>query len=301
MKTREETGTQAERWDKYAAALVEDLTKKDGLDENDPVRWKKSWVMLGRHQNIENGRIYQGGNIFRTMLHNMAYGTKSCYWIGKQSAFNNKKLKVPKGTEACPIYVPMIKDKDKDDETPTFFFNVAWIFNADSIEGLEIPEPELNPLSLDDACTKLEGDILKVGADVKFSESTNTPHYSPSKDKIGMPTRDQFHKQEEYCSTLAHEHVHWTGHEKRLNRQGITEGGRSNLPVYAFEELVAEIGASFMCQLPEYGIAADKLQHIEYLSSWITLLKDKPRAIFEAAELAQKAVSYLKPKENAND
>ena len=85
-----------------------------------------------------------------------------------------------------------------------------------------------------------------------------------------------------------HELTHWTGHKSRLDR---TFGARFGDNAYAFEELVAELGAAFLCS--DCGIDG-KLQHDSYIASWIKVLKGDKRAIFTASSAARKAADYAK-------
>jgi antirestriction protein ArdC len=84
-----------------------------------------------------------------------------------------------------------------------------------------------------------------------------------------------------------HELIHWSGANFRLDR---TKGKRFADSAYAFEELVAELGAAFLCQ--DYQIQGD-LRHADYIGSWLKCLKDDNKAIFNAAALAQKAADYV--------
>jgi antirestriction protein ArdC len=84
-----------------------------------------------------------------------------------------------------------------------------------------------------------------------------------------------------------HELVHWSGAKHRLDRE---LKGRYASPDYAFEELVAELGASFLCQ--DLGIQGD-LRHAGYIQSWLKACRDDSRAIFKASALAQKAADYV--------
>ena len=279
-----ESETVQARMDAYAKTLIEKLKTSEGT-------WMKPWEdFQGRHQNLWTEAVYRGGNILRTMLHCMTFDKGSHYWVGPKEV-KKRGLRIRKGAVGCPIAVPMPFIKEDDEEL--VFYRYRFVFNSEDIEGLEVPPLELHPLQLDEQCQVMEDDIKGIGADLQFSAGVAIPSYSPSKDMIRIPLKDQFHGQEEYVSTLAHEHVHWTGAKTRLAREGITTRDRDK-QVYAFEELIAEIGASFMAL--EYGLKAEKLQHIEYIKAWIRLLEDKPRAIFTAAEQAQKAVSYLKTK-----
>ena len=107
-------------------------------------------------------------------------------------------------------------------------------------------------------------------------------------DSIGMPSADAFKSPEHYASTLAHELVHWTGHESRLAR---TFGKRFGDEAYAFEELIAEIGSAFVCA--STGIPLEGLQHADYVASWLKVLKEDKRAIFTASSQAKRAAEYL--------
>ena len=119
--------------------------------------------------------------------------------------------------------------------------------------------------------------------------------YSPSWDVVMMPYINQFDAEEReanYWATLWHEVVHWTGHRSRLNRERhIAWGDRT----YAFEELVAELGAAFLCaHLDIEG----ELQHESYLASWCDGLRENPdRALRKAAVLATAAKEFVLARE----
>jgi antirestriction protein ArdC len=59
---------------------------------------------------------------------------------------------------------------------------------------------------------------------------------------------------------------------------------------YAFEELVAEMGAAFLCF--DHGIQGE-LHHAGYIDNWLQCLRDDNRAVFKAAAMAQKAADYI--------
>lgn len=61
---------------------------------------------------------------------------------------------------------------------------------------------------------------------------------------------------------------------------------------YAREELVAELGAAFLCA--DLGVAlTPREDHAAYLASWLDVLRADKRAIFQAASFAARAVDYL--------
>ena len=84
-----------------------------------------------------------------------------------------------------------------------------------------------------------------------------------------------------------HELVHWTGNRNRLGRLSRDDTDKD----YAFEELVAEIGACFVCS--SLGIAPDLRNSAAYIKNWAIRLKADHRMIFRAAGAAQKAADYL--------
>src|ERR1700684_3746299 len=105
-----------------------------------------------------------------------------------------------------------------------------------------------------------------------------------------MPVIDVFRDAESFYATLAHEGTHWTKHPSRLERDfGRKTWGDEG---YAREELVAELGAAFLCA--DLGLTPEvRDDHASYISTWITVLKTDKRAIFSAAAHAQKAVDFL--------
>ena len=84
--------------------------------------------------------------------------------------------------------------------------------------------------------------------------------------------------------------VHWTGHASRLNREfGTPRGGDDR---YAREELVAELGAAFLCADLRIALRPRE-DHASYLAGWLKVLKADHRAIFSAAAHAQRACDLL--------
>jgi antirestriction protein ArdC len=111
-------------------------------------------------------------------------------------------------------------------------------------------------------------------------------------DYINMPQQGSFSLPEDYYATLFHELVHSTGHDKRLGRKELMSQEPFGSEPYCKEELVAEIGASFLKSVA--GIAHDDFeQNAAYLKSWLDMLKADSRIIVHASGQAQKAVDYI--------
>jgi antirestriction protein ArdC len=129
---------------------------------------------------------------------------------------------------------------------------------------------------------------------LKLSHTLNgVACYKPHSDEVEMPEAGLFKTEADYWSTMWHEVTHWTGHETRANRQLKNRFGCEK---YAAEELVAELGAAFLCF--DMGVQG-KLQHEEYIANWIKVLKDDKYAIFTAARLAREAVAFAKGEKKA--
>jgi antirestriction protein ArdC len=112
-----------------------------------------------------------------------------------------------------------------------------------------------------------------------------------------MPDARSFHSdssidsEANYVAVLAHELCHASGSEKRLNRPAVSGNIMFGSDDYSEEELVAELGSSFICG--EIGIAHDIQNSAAYIDSWRKRLSDDSRLLFRAASQAQKAADYI--------
>jgi antirestriction protein ArdC len=124
--------------------------------------------------------------------------------------------------------------------------------------------------------------------------------YTPGLDRINVPELALFVEkvgtdaaQDHFYATALHEVTHWTGAEHRLSREGITKFGGFGSKSYAFEELVAELGAAMLCQFTGI-VQGEQLDenHAAYLKSWCEALKDDPRAMERATKLAIESATW---------
>ncbi len=165
------------------------------------------------------------------------------------------------------------------------------VFNADQVDGWEEPMATAAPLVK--ALAEAEAFVAATKAVVVHGGSKAC--YRREYDRIELPARDRFcgsptsSSSEAYYGTLLHELTHWSGAPHRLNR---TFGNRFGDNDYAVEELVAELGAAFLCA--DLGIANEpRPDHAAYVASWLKILNDDRRAIFTAAARANDAAVYL--------
>jgi antirestriction protein ArdC len=158
------------------------------------------------------------------------------------------------------------------------------VFNVAQVDGIDIVKTEAEEKEFT-ANQLAEQRIVKTGA--LISHGSDAAFYMPSQDRIQLPNKSAFDNEGSYYATAFHELTHWSGHESRCDRN---LKGKFGNPAYAFEELVAEMGAAFLCA--DYGIQGE-LRHAGYIQSWLKALRDDSKAVFKAAALAQKAADYI--------
>jgi antirestriction protein ArdC len=164
------------------------------------------------------------------------------------------------------------------------------VFNAEQIDGLSAhflapAAPRLDPVQ---RIEHAETFFAATGANVRHGG--DRAYYRISTDDVQLPHFETFRDAESYYATLAHELTHWTRHPSRLNR----EFGRKRFgdEGYAMEELVAELGAAFLCA--DLDLTPEpRPDHASYIGNWLTVLKNDKRAIFTAASFAQRAAHFL--------
>lgn len=269
------------------------------LMETEGSNWTKSWISNQRPINFHTRKHYRGMNHFWLAVQDQF---KSCEW-GTFKQWSDQGYRIKKGSKACFVVFCEIREKkqewlegkelDKYNSTgklPTFFFwKVYNVFNAEQIEGYDIPvAPEYKEELTQDDADRVNDFISECGPRVHFGFS-DTPCYDAYADAIHMPEKDAFFSDVDYYSTLLHELTHWTGHKSRLDRDLDNSYGTEE---YAKEELIAEIGSAFLCQLQgvEKTVRAD---HAQYLNSWMKIIRDDENALSSAFSKAQKAVDYL--------
>jgi antirestriction protein ArdC len=242
------------------------------------------------------GKAYRGINVVMLWASAVEQGFNSPLWITyKQAA--ELGAQVRKGEKGSPVvYADSFKKtgtdtKGEDVETTIPFLKAYTVFNAEQVDGL--PEhfyTSTTPISNDQPrIDALEQFFTATGAVIRHGGSK--AYYSPSQDCVQMPEFAAFRDGESYYATLAHEITHWTSHPSRLDRQ--LGGKRFGDAGYAMEELVAELGAAFLCA--ELAITPETREdHAAYIATWLKVLRHDKRAIFTAASHAQRAADHLR-------
>lgn len=231
-----------------------------------------------------NGIPYKGINWLLLTVEAEMKGYQSPYWMTFKQA-KDKGGNVRLGEKSTLIaFFTTIEKEDQNNPDKKIAIPVPRtyrVFNLDQIEGVSMDnlEDAIEPLP------EAESFFNKLPANIISTQ--DTPAYIPSKDTIRMPEIKRFSSAEQYYATLGHEYIHWTGHKSRLERKA--EKSKAG---YAFEELVAELGAAFL--LPQMGLEPlINDEHAPYIDGFIKVLEKDEKALFKAASRAQKAAEYL--------
>lgn len=277
--------------------------------ESGDLPWHKPWANMGGvlPVNANTDREYTGVfNPLILMMASSAHGDNRWSGFGQWAKSGNSVRKFEQGTS---IYFPNFICNSCGCEAPPWFkscknkhdltvtgsrgvrgFQSCVVFNnQQTVKPLQTVEvPEVDPSA---GYTQAAAVIKGCGA--KVSHGGNRAFYSPSEDAITLPPAGAFKDVSLYWATSLHEHMHWTGGKDRLNREGVTMTGFFGSDKYAFEELVAEMGAAFLSM--KLGVKHDSLMdnHAAYLQSWVKGLRDDPKALMKAASLASKGMNFI--------
>ena len=279
---------------KDVSLIVETVNAKVLKDiESGNGNFIKSWTSKS-FQNLE-GHYYSGFNVL--WLHCQPFERKI---YGTFLQWKAKGLKIKAGSSAVKLllYRPIVKTEIKQDgTTEQSFFNLLKTFSVFNIEQVDGDISQWNGVdnktNLVFDNQKAEDFINNTGAVIHYGNSQ--AFYRPSSDEVYMPSKDSFidtktaSATENFYSVLLHELTHWTGAEKRLNR---LKGSLFGSPEYAFEELIAELGAAYACNHLNIS-ATPREDHAHYLKSWCKAIREHKQALLKASGCASKALQYM--------
>ncbi len=275
---------------KVADIVTDQIIKKL---EQGTIAWHKTWK-VDRPQNFKTKRPYRGINILLLGMTDF-----NCpYWASfKQiSELGGKVKKGSKGTMI--IYWKILeytekgnnKGENKTKKIPLLRYYK--IFNLEQTTGIEYKTEikKFNPIE------KAEEIVAGYKTKPDIKNNTERAYYSPVLDYISIPEQERFELPEHYYTTLFHELVHSTGAVHRLKRKTVTDATFFGSESYSKEELVAELGASFLSA--ESNIEQKTLNNsASYIAGWLQQLKNDKTLIIHASALASKAVDYILNKE----
>ncbi len=253
-------------------------------------RWTGSQT-TGLPINAKTGESYHGINVLLLWAEMAERSYASSQWLTYNQAVNlGGQVRKGEKSVMCVYYQTVQKQSDNEDEESDRYFLAKpfCLFNVCQIDNLpEVMTPRSSSATEFKPHVEAEQILARSGAVINYG--FDSAYYSVIKDQICMPIRERFTSTENFYATALHEIVHWTGHESRLNRQF---GKRFGDESYAFEELVAELGAAFT--IGALGLVDATLEtHASYLASWIRVLKSDKGAIFVAASQASRASDFI--------
>ena len=253
-------------------------------------KWERPWQKVGFDMptNVSSKKAYRGIN---TIMLFMAADLKSyshSLW-GTYKQWNDLGAQVKKGEKSTPVvFWSSFKKEDEEsgEEKTGMFAKLYHVFNVDQVDGYSVETTKVE-INTEERVAAAEEFFANTRAIIRHGG--NRACYSPTGDYVQMPEFAHFKDAVSYYSTLGHEVTHWSGHESRCAREF---GKRFGSEAYAFEELVADIGAAFLCNI--LGLTNEpRPDHAQYIAGWLKVLKSDKKAIFTAASAAQKAVDYL--------
>lgn len=277
------------------------------LLEQGTVPWQKPWKDAGIPMNLISKRPYRGINVW--LLNSLNF-ERNLFLTWDQIKKSGGSVRQGEHGHVVVFWktIPKRKqqeqaeDAEKEKQVPLLryykVFNVAQcrdlpeeLIGKDSITTPGT-SPAVSTPEKTDPILECEAIIETMPQCPPISFKGNQAYYNLLNDEIVLPYKKYFKSKEGYYSTLFHELIHATGHESRLKRLSITEMMEIGGDLYSQEELVAEIGASYLSSFT--GILPVTVTNsAAYIKGWLSKLKNDKRFIIQASGHAQKAVDFI--------
>jgi antirestriction protein ArdC len=284
--------TQVEQQDIYQQVtdeVIRDL-------ESGTAPWEKPWNGgFSFPRNAASSTDYSGINVLILWCKQRRQNFASSQWLTYNQALSLGG-QVKRGEKATRIVYYKTREVEQENEKGVSetqkipMLKTHAVFNLTQCEGLErVLEEETGVQEKNEieVCKNAENLVWASGATIRFGTSAMA-FYEPKEDTIQMPERYQFKDQVGFYATMLHELTHWTGHESRLDREFPKTDAADS--VRANEELIAELGSSFLCA--KAGLPYTT-QHAAYIKTWLVALKNDKKAIFRVAARAREASEFL--------
>jgi antirestriction protein ArdC len=189
------------------------------------------------------------------------------------------------------VFWKWIDRTDPEDKQKVPLLRYYNVWNVEQTEGITYPElvTDTNFFAPIEAAEKI---VAAMPSKPPIEHIGNRAFYNPRSDSVTLPKLTSFESAEEYYSCLYHELSHSTMHESRLDRKATIQMHRFGDEGYSKEELVAEMGASFLCG--HAGIENTTIENsASYIQGWLRALKNDKTLLVHAAAQAQKAADYI--------
>ena len=260
--------------------------------------WVRPWSATAGHnvpQNAVTNRPYSGCNVILLWLaRDRGWRTPRFLTFKQAIDAGGNVRKGEHGTKVYFVKQLRIREGDADagdevDEKIVPMLREYTVFNVAQCENLSDSIIHRKPARVrnPDARDELADQFLRSTA-ADFREGSGEAYFAAGRDFISLPAFAPFKGADHFYNVAFHELTHWTGHKARLDRDLKNRFGSRQ---YAAEELIAELGAAFLCA--EFGFDGD-VRNAGYIATWIDLLKSDKRAFFTACSKAQAAADYLR-------
>jgi antirestriction protein ArdC len=265
------------------------------------IPWRKPWTSKIRLPlNLVTGKKYRGINVWLLLASSYA----SPYWL----TFNQAKTlggTIKKGEKSSIVVFWNFKEVDELNEATGAmekknipFLKYYRVFNAVQCEGITCPDQPEEAHA--DPIAEAEALIEGYKGRPKIKHGFVKACYNPAEDLIKMPNKAAFVNVENYYSVIYHEATHSTGAVSRLNRETLTTPAAFGSKNYAREELIAEMGAAYLCAIT--GIAHATIENsAAYIQGWRDSISKDSKLVVLAAAQAQKAVNYIMGRQKDDD
>ena len=289
------------RFGQDRTGLYQEITDKIIAElEAGRVPWVQPWgkpeatAALGVPKNASTSRRYSGINIIILWTAVIERGFSGQSWLTFRQALG-LGAHVRKGEKGTTVvyadrFVPDDEwrraEEDGDAPQAIPFLKRFTVFNTDQCDDLP-EELASGPAPVPEGLILPQAEALIAATGIDFRIGGDRAFYVPSEDYIQVPPPSAFFEPVNWHRTTLHELSHAAGHPSRLNRDLSGSFGSSK---YAFEELIAEISAAYLCA--SLGIVPT-VRHADYIGAWLDVLREDNRAIVRAASAASKAADYL--------
>jgi antirestriction protein ArdC len=295
---------------------IEDMTDRVVAALETEGEWSKHWTNRGGNSifpyNLTTKETYKGFNTLNLMMAEQEHGYNSSAWF----TFNQKRtygqthrydMRLAKGMKAEYIFRPIRSlpsgyqkigaSEYLNPQTGEVFgegiklthYTTAAVFNLCQLEEIPTDLQPIPEVEVEASIKLTRAQDFTANIPAVVHHDTDQPAYYPTTDIIRMPAPEQFKDEHRYWATRLHETAHWTGHPDRCARR--PKGGeRRDKDEYAFEELVAELTATFVSA--SLGIKPH-IEHDQYLKHYVKQLKAKRSTIMQVASKAHQAFEYL--------
>lgn len=263
------------------------------LLESKIIPWQIPWKTVGgMPRNLITQKPYKGINFWLLLSRNDA--------IPQYLTFSQTKSlggTIRKGEKSTLVVFWKLIESDRPEEeinkkVPLLrYYNVFNISQTEGIDESKIPKAEV----LENVFTPVEAAELVITnwSDCpKIIHGGDSAYYDPRGDLVRLPSSNNFFNNHQFYATLFHELVHSTGHFSRLDRHSSMKDHRFGSRDYSKEELIAEMGAAYLCGLTDIQQKTIE-NNAAYIQSWIKKFKDDSTVLIFAAAQAQKAIDYI--------